>query len=288
MIEISLDTAHAAFEATKPNPRSNHPAYFVIGLLLASLISPLFLKLDASTFQGRAVVVLPWLFILTLLYMSYLRVRKQRHISQTATKAWDAAQLEDWQSVEALLPELLKIPLRDPDDRGRALVLIAMLAEQRNNYEVAAHVYERVLRRRIGDARLLQHVQLALASAKLRNEELVDAVDLLGRLQKIEMPPSFRAIYEAIRLHQQVFMGHYADAVTDLDDRLKLFRRHLSTRAGYAYALLATAFHRLGNRESAEKLWQDATALIAPDRIHNRYEVTRDLIGAYPSTERPL
>jgi tetratricopeptide (TPR) repeat protein len=288
MFEISLEFANSAFETTKPNPRANHPAYFVIGLLLASLLAPLFLDLNANSLQGRAVVVMPWLFILALLAISYFRVRKQRNISLRATKAWDAAQLEDWQAVESLLPELLKTPMRDPDDRGRALVLVAMLAEQRKNFDVASHVYERVLRQRIGDARLLQHVQLALAAAKLRNEELVDAIDLLGRLQQIEMPPSFRAIYEAIRLHQQVFMGHYADAVTDLDDRLKLFRRHLSTRAGYAYALLATAFHRLGNRDSAQRFWLDATTLVAPDAIHNRYEVTRDLIGTYAASERPL
>jgi len=288
MLEISLDSAKKAFEDTRPNPRANHPAYFVIGLLLASLTTPLFIELDYHSFQGRAMVVMPWLLILTLLLMSYLRVRRQRHLSETATKAWDGAQLESWPTVEALLPELLSTPLRDADDRGRTLVLLAMLAEQRKDYEVAAHVYERVLRQRIGDGRLLQHVQLALASAKLRNEELADAVDLLGRLQQIEMPPSFRAIYEAIRLHQQVFMGHYADAVADLDARLKLFRRHLSTRAGYAYALLATAFHRLGNRESAQRFWQDATTLVDPDRIHNRFDVTRALIGAYPPAERPL
>lgn len=288
MTEFSIEHADAAIKATRPNPRENHPTYFVIGLLLASIAAPLIIDVSADALQSRAVVVMPWLCILALLVISWLRVRRRRRIAQAVSRAWDAAQLEDWATAESLLPPLLRTPLRESSVRGRVLMLLAFMAEQQKRYDVSAHIYEHLLRRRIGDARLLQHVQLGLAAAKLRNEELADAVDLIGRLQQIEMPPPFRATFEAIRLHQQVFMGHYADAVADLDSRVKLFRRHLSTRAGYAYALLATALHRLGQHEPAARFWNDATMLIPPDRIHNRFEVTRDLIGRYAAAEQPL
>lgn len=288
MDTFDSDSADRIFEATKRNPRENNPSYFVIGFMLALFLVPFLFKIELDSFEGRVIVVAPWLLLLLLLAMGWRRARRHRFASAAISAAWDEAQLENWDAVDAALPGITSQPIRSESDRGRALVLLASVSERRKNYDAAAHIYERLLRERIGEAALLQQAQLALASAKLRNEELADAVDLLDRLQQIQMPASLRAIYEVIRLHQQIFMGHYADAIADIDERVALFRRHLSTRAGFAYALIAAAFHRLGQADLAKRYWNDATTLVTPNKILERFELARDVSLAYPAAEHPL
>ncbi|MCA9257499.1 MAG: hypothetical protein KDA33_17750 [Phycisphaerales bacterium] len=288
MERIDIDTADRAFVATRRNPRENHASFFVMGLMLATILVPFLFTLELDSFEGRVIIVAPWALMFVLLMLSWRRARRHRHVTAAISAAWDHAQLEDWAAVEAILPHLLRHPIRSDSDRGRTMVLLASVAERKRCYDAAAHIYERLLRERIGDAPLLQQAQLALASAKLRNEELTDAVDLLDRLQQIQMPASLRAVYEVIRLHQQVFMGHYADAIANIDDRIALFRRHLSTRAGFAYALVAAAFHRLNMPDRARRYWNDATMLVTPNKILERFEIARDVSQAYPAAEHPL
>lgn len=288
MDRIDIETADRAFDATRRNPRENHPSFFIIGLMLSLIVVPFVLAIKLDSFEGRVIVAAPWLLLLVLFWMAWRRARRHRFAGAAIAAAWDDAQLENWDSVESALPGLTHKPIRSDTDRGRVLVLMAALAERKKAYDAASHIYERLLRERIGDAPLLQQSQLALASAKLRNEELTDAVELLDRLQQLPMPASLRAIYEVIRLHQQLFMGHYTDAIADIDDRIALFRRHLSTRAGFAYALVAAAFHRLGQADRAQRYWQDATMLVEPAKILERFELARDVSLAYPAAEHPL
>lgn len=288
MDPIDINVADRAFDATRQNRRENHSSFFVIGLMITAFLVPILFELDLETTEGRAVFLIPWVLLLVLMGLSWRRARRHRLIGAAIASTWDDAQLENWDAVETAIPHLINKSIRSDSDRGRILVILAATAERQKSYDAAAHIYEQLLRERIGDAPLLQQAQLALASAKLRNEELADAVDLLDRLQKIEMPASLRAIYEVIRLHQQVFMGHDQDAVADIDDRIALFRRHLSTRAGFAYALVAAAFHRLGRPEPAQRYWNDATMLVSPQKILERFEITKDVSHHYKPAERPL
>lgn len=288
MERIDIDLADRAFAATRRNPRENHASFFIMGLMLAMVIVPFVLKINLDAVEGRLIIIAPWALLFLLLLLSWRRARRHRLAGAAIASAWDQSQLENWSAVETILPHLITRPIRSDSDRGRALVLTAGLAERKKAYDAAAHIYERLLRERIGDASLLQQSQLALASAKLRNEELTDAVQLLDRLQQIQMPASLRAVYEVIRLHQQLFMGHYTDALINIDERIALFRRHLSTRAGFAYALVAAAFHRLNQPESARRYWNDATLLVSPKKILERFEIARDVSQAYPAAEHPL
>lgn len=288
MDRIDIETADRMFEATRRNPRENHPSFFIIGLMIALILTPFLFNVDLDSFSGRIIIAAPWVLFLSLLAMGWRRAKRHRLVSAVISTAWDDAQLENWDAVESALTPLLNRPIRSDADRGRIFVLLAAVEERKKSYDTAAHIYERLLRQRIGEPALLQQAQLAMASAKLRNEELADAVDLLDRLQQIQMPASLRAIYEVIRLHQQLFMGHYNDAIADIDERLALFRRHLSTRAGFAYALVAAAFHRLGKPDLAQRYWNDATTLVTPDKILERFELARDVSQAYPAAEHPL
>ncbi len=175
--------------------------------------------------------------------------------------------MEKWDAAETSLGALLESPIHNPSLRGQAFLLLAAVVEHRGQYEPAALVYEKMLLGRIGDASQLQHAQIAWAEAKLRNHELTDAVDMIGRLEKIEMPLAYKATLDLVRLFQQVFMGHHEDAVHDIEERRSLFQRYLSTRAAIGYGLLAVAMHGLSRTSEASDLWRDATTLMTPERL---------------------
>ena len=102
------------------------------------------------------------------------------------------------------------------------------------------------------------------------------------------MPLPLRAACDLVRLFQQVAMGQNEDAVAGLTDRRAGFRRHLSTRAGYGYALLAAAMDALGRRTEAATLWSDATALIRPDRLIEEFDLLQGVSRTYPATEHRI
>ena len=80
-------------------------------------------------------------------------------------------------------------------------------------------------------------------------------------------------------------MGQAADALEKAEERTKLFRDYLSTRAGYGYALLAAAFDRAGRTDSAGKYWHDATILVSPGELLERFGELKTVADKYPSAE---
>lgn len=240
--------------------------------------------------SGRPPVVgilLSWCVVFGLLAAGWLRAKRQRQARQSITRAAERIQLEQWAEAGEVLDAAMSRSIQSDSDRGQAFMLLATLAERHGRYDQAAHIYERLLMERIGDGYQLQQAQLAIANAKLRNEELTDAVTLLDHLEKISMPRALGSVYALIRLYQQVFMGHNEDAVAELSERRSLFRQFLSTKAGYAYGLLAAALHRLGRHDEAARFWLDATTLIPARKLVAEYGALVAPCERYPAMEHP-
>ncbi|MFQ5423318.1 MAG: hypothetical protein ACE5F9_04995 [Phycisphaerae bacterium] len=233
-------------------------------------------------------VAVPWLLVLGLLGTSWLVGKRQRALRRDILAASDHGQLEQWGAAVDILNRVMRRPIRPRSLRGEAFLLWATLAERDRHFEDAARLYEALLLRRIGDATQLQRANIALAGAKLRIGELADAVDLIGRLERVPMPRPLRALCDLIRLYQQVSMGHMEDAVSNMEERRAAFRRDLSTQAGYAYALLAAARHHLGQADEAGRLWRDATLLIKPERLVWDFDLLRSVSAAYAAAEHPV
>lgn len=232
-------------------------------------------------------ILLSWCVVLGLMAAGWLRAKRQRQARQNITRAGERVQLEQWDEAAAVLHGAMGQSIQSDSDRCQAFMLLATLAERHGHFDQAAHIYERLLLERIGDGYQLQQAQLAVANAKLRNEELTDAVKLLDRLEKISMPRTLGAGYALIRLYQRVFMGHNEDAVAELSERRSLFRQFLSTKAGYGYGLLAAALHRLGRHDEAARFWLDATTLIPARKLVAEYGALVAPCERYPAMEHP-
>lgn len=275
------------FEATEPTRSGTLWWYALMGITFGALLATLF-KGEGSVIPRWILLPLPWLVILFLLVVRWISARRDIRHRRATAEAWDQARLEAWPQVEQSIDVLMNRPIRFSSDRCQVFILLARLAERKGLYEQATRIYERLLVERIGDGYQLQKTQLALSSAKLRNEELTDGVRMLDRLERVPMPLALRAIHSLIRLYQQVFMGHYEDAVEKVSDRHALFQRYLSTRAGFGYGLMAAAMHHLDRREEAAGLWLEATTLIPAARLVKEYHCLETVSRAYPATEHCL
>ncbi|MCG8407946.1 MAG: hypothetical protein MI923_22325 [Phycisphaerales bacterium] len=285
MQEIDAQFIERHFAATAPRPSRMTGFYALIGVVAAFVLVWAF-RAQSWHLVRPLVLGLPWLVLLLLLAVSWWTTLQQRQRRRMITKAEEHVQLEAWEQAERTLEPALQSPIRSSNDRCQAFMVLAALAEHNRQYESAARIYQTLLLERIGEGYQLQRVQLGLSSAKLRNEELADAVNLLDRLEKISMPPALQAVCQLIRLSQQVFMGHYEDAVENMADRQSLFRRFLSTKAGYGYGLLAAAHHRLGRLDEAARLWLDATTLVHPERLVEEYDCLAVVSQNYPALEQ--
>lgn len=294
MDTIDAQFIEARFAATEPKRRGLSLLYapalgLMAGLLLLPVLGPALSPGDAEVMGS---VLLKVVSIVLLLASAGLFAagawsvgRRQQRCRRRVLKVWEHALLEQWDQAESALDPALSGPIPGPSDRCQAFMVLAALAEHKGLHAGAAQIYETLLLGRIGDPLNLQRAQISLAAAKIHNQELTDAVTYLGRLEQITMPAGLRAALDLVRLFQQVFMGHHEDAVESYEDRCQVFRRHLSTHAGYGYGLLAAAMHNLGRTEEAARLWGDATTLITTDRLVGDYALLAPMCQAYPATE---
>jgi len=286
MEQFDAEQIDRRFDATAARRDFRQGWYALIGFGIVLLLMQSWGEGDSGR-PSVLGILLSWCVVFGLLASGWLRAKRQRQARQNITRAWEQVQLEQWAEAEEMLDAAMRRPIQSDSDRGQAFMLLATLAERHGRYDQAAHIYERLLIERIGDGYQLQQAQLAIANAKLRNEELTDAVTLLNHLEKITMPRALAAVYALIRLYQQVFMGHNEDAVAELSERRSLFRRFLSTKAGYAYGLLAAALHRLGRHDEAAQYWLDATTLIPAQKLVAEYGALVVPCECYPAMEHP-
>ena len=122
----------------------------------------------------------------------------------------------------------------------------------------------------------------------LRTGQTADAVTLIDRLILQDLPGPLRAQVELLALFREVVMGHTHESVTRAEERVTLFRTHLSTRAGFGYALLAVAFERADQPAVARRYWHDATLLVPVKELVKRFGELEPIADRYPAVEYPL
>ncbi len=284
---MTRETAEQLIAASRP------PA----GRRLAnSLILPMMMLVFLFMAMGRgpfaqstlASIIVPWALVIGLISWRWILVRRQRETIRQITQASEAAEMNEWSRVGEIVRALLTRGVGSEGVRAQAMLLLAGSTERAKQYDVSELLFETILRERRADALQLHQATIGLAAVKLRSEQLTDAVQILDRLRKVELPGTLRAGVELVRLFQEVLMGHYDVAVSTVETRKPLFRRHLSTRAGYGYALYAAATHALGRVEEAAAWWRDATLLLRPQVLVERYDLLGPVAQQYPASEIPI
>ncbi len=133
----------------------------------------------------------------------------------------------------------------------------------------------------------LWRAEVGLAEAKLRCEQLTDANTTIKRLSQRELPACWRSRVHLVTCLQGLHMGRAQDVVARSNELWHEFRQHLGVEAGYGYGLLAVALDRCGQAAKALKFWSDATLLIRPERLVQRYPELRPLALKYGASEWP-
>lgn len=284
--EFTAHEAERLWDASRPSRFRSLGLMAAVGVGLALIVvSPP--ALERQSIPPWVSVALPWTIFGLIVWSGWQASRRQGRLVRDLTTAREAAELNDWPRVAHCVRRLLGRPMRPPQARYQAYLLYGAAAERSGSYAAGERAFELLLGDEQSDPAAKYHAAIGLAAVKLRTEQLTDAVRLLDRLRRVELPPPLEAGRELVRLFQEVLMGHYDDAISDIDRRRALFRRHLSTRAGYGYGLFAAAFHARGQTADAAAQWCDATLMLPPETLVERYELLRPIAQRYVASERP-
>lgn len=286
-VMFDLETVERLIASSRPRRRwlgGRQWALLGLGAVLGAYLA------DESAFARAGLPA--WLMVQILLVVlaallawSALRQRRRAKLTRVG---FEAVLLRQWDQARAALMALLGRPVVPRQTRAEALLGVASLAETEHEYEAAQRVYEALLEERQGDPIQLHTARVALAAVMLRTGQTADAVQLIDELARAELPGALRVQIEMLTLFREVAMGQTADGVSRAEERRELFRRHLSTRAGFGYGLLAAAFERAGQPDSARRYWHDATLLIPPQELLDRFEELATVAQKYPAAEFAL
>jgi hypothetical protein len=235
--------------------------------------------------MGPGAWMLPQIVILGLAGVLAWTVRRQKRLGRLFDDAIEAVQLRRWEMAEGLLRAILSRPMNQRLVRAESLLALGRVAEAERGYDAAQRVYEALLREGVADPLQMHMARVALAGAMLRTGQVADAVALTDKLQRSGLEGLLKAQVELLALLRDVVMGQVESGVEHAVERRALFREHLGTRAAYGYALLAAAFDRAGQTESARSHWYDATLLVKPAELLGRYDEVKGVAARYPAAE---
>jgi hypothetical protein len=213
----------------------------------------------------------------------------QRRFSRQLIQVFEAVQLQRWEQVGPMLEQMLSGPVRHAQARCELLLALASLAEAEHQYDAAQRALEGVLEEQRGDALQLHTARVALAAVMFRTGQTTDAITLVDKLTRAEIPEPLKAQVELVALFRELVMGQTQDNLDAAGERRRLFREHLSTRAAYGYGLLAAAFDRADQPVEAGRYWHDATLLVKPEELLGRFAELEPVAARYPrAAEVPL
>ncbi len=268
--------------------------FILIGfiLLIWSLLT------SPETEQGQLIYMLLSLAILIGLGISVAgSVTRRKGLAKWSRQASDLCLQEKWSQAIEPLRRLLGKPVPLAQIRYQGLLELAGVAEHTGQLEEATEIYEAIAREQPqGLLGSLALVGKAIVLLKL--DQLADADTIIRRLEVSVESRSLKSLVLLGRLYQQIKTGHYADALIEKSSKCELARTGMSTKAAYVYALLALA-HRhqemsassdqaAGNSpeasdSNAEVLWQQATMLLGPDILVEKFPELTELKETYPS-----
>jgi hypothetical protein len=284
---MTVETAHQ-YVISSRSPRAGLSGYTLVLLGLSILLGALWADPGLVAWRGPWGWLLPQLVLLVLLGVMILRIRRQRASAQRLEAAFEAVQLRRWDEARVLLDEILSQPVRLSVVRTELLLALAALAESEHSYEASQHIYEQVLQENRADPIQLHTARVALAAAMLRTGQLTDAVNLIERLERAALPELLRAQVELLALFREISMGQVEASISRASERRALFRKYLSTKAGYGYALLAAAFDRADQPAVAQKHWHDATLLVRPEELLDRFGELEPVARKYAAARNPI
>jgi tetratricopeptide (TPR) repeat protein len=232
--------------------------------------------------------IVPQVVLLLIVALFWQGMAAQRRTGRLMLEAFEAVQLQSWDQAEAALTQLLARPIRLAQPRAESLLALAAVAEAQGQYDAAQRVYERVIEEKAADALQLHTAWVALAAVMLRTGQTADAVALIDRLTRADIPEPLKAQIELVSLFRELVMGQAQDHLEAAERRRQLFREHLGTRAGFGYGLLAAAFDRANLPEQARRFWHDATLLVRPAELLRRFRELESVAARYPRAEYAL
>jgi len=231
--------------------------------------------------------LMPQLLLVAVAGVMFYTIYRQRTLARYVQESIEAVQLRQWPRAWEALHRLLRRPVPHAGARAESLLALAAVAEASDSFEVSQRIYEHMLEERQADPLQLHTARLGLGAAMLRTGQTTDAVGLIDRLEREELPGSLKAHTELLALFREITMGHAVDRLDRAEERRQVFRRYLGNRAGYGYALLAAAFDGAGNRELAARYWHDATLLLSADDLIRRFGELKALAAKYPAAPIP-
>ena len=284
---ISPELARQLIERSEPRKRLAGGRLAILALagvvLGVALGAPGWLR-PSPALAGAVTLAL----VVVLLVLTRRNVKRQQRRARQWTRANEAILLEDWPAAQDGLRDLLSRPADNQAVRAQGLLGLAAVADHCRQYETSQLLYEQVLKTASGLPVQQHAAAVGMAAAMLRNEELTGAVHLIDQLSRQNWPRPWKAHVELVRLLREVVMGHYDDVLDSAAPRRELFRECLSVRSGYGYGLMALGCHRRGRTQAAGRFWQDATLLIAPEKLLDHFPMLSELAEAYPACEVPL
>lgn len=283
---VSVEAARDLVESSRPRRGVIRGATIAL-LGLSMLLGAMAARPDLLPLAGPLPWLLPQAAVIGIAVLLLRIARKQQETSRLMQAGFEAMQLQDWPRASDLLRSLLRRPLRHPAARAESLLALVTLCDAEESYEASQYICESLLEEGRADPLQLHQARVALAGAMLRNGQIADAVNLIDRLTRESLPEPLRARVEMLSLLREVMLGQSADYVDRAGERRGLFRRWLSTRAAYGYALLAAAFDRARRPEEAGRCWHDATMLMSAAHLGRWYHGLEDLAVKYPAAEIP-
>ncbi len=268
--------------------------FILIGFILliwSLLISP-------ETEQGQLIRMLLSLVILVGLGISVIRsVTRRKVLAKCSQQVSDLCLQEKWSQAIEPLRRLLGKPVALAQIRYQGLLELAGVAEHTGQLKGATEIYEAIAREQPhGLLGSLALVGKAIVLLKL--DQLADADTIIRRLEVSVESRSLKSLVLLGRLYQQIKTGHYSDALTESSNKCELARTGMSSKAAYVYALLGLAYRHQemsassdespGNSpeaggSNAEVLWQQATMLLGPDILVEKFPELAELEESYPS-----
>ena len=242
---------------------------------------------------GPVFALLPLLGMLALLAYLSGQARSAAELQSRATRAWELAMIRRYREALGQAWELLPACRTKPQLHGRAVTVFAHVLGELGREEAAEVAYRYLLDRLPPEHPLALRMKLQQAMAALTSGRLADGDDILRKLRgPIDSSPdkTLDAAYHLAKLVQDVYTGHYADALQNAT-QTEIALVPLGVEAGYGYALLARcaqqrALHLNDEQrdqqpqllELAQRLWRQATLLIPASALAFRFPELRELM----------
>ncbi len=257
--------------AQPPSPWSVRlPLLVAVGLIGVSMLT-----------EGLLAALLLWSALIWLFGHTSVRARRAQALERLVHGAQELAMLRRFPEALRRGWRLLPKASKSPHLHGQTVAMIAHCLDALGAYDSAIIGYDYLLQRLPPGQPIAVHIGLSRASASLGAENLSDADDALRRLRgAVETfgNSPISAAYRMLRLAQQVRTHHFAEGVEDSGGLTEALRP-LGVEAGYGHALMALChYHYVDpdadpdqSRASAVKWWEQATLLMPPDALVQRF-----------------